>query len=59
MDLPVSDAKFAQQAKDYATTVKACMEVDSCIGFTIWDFYDPVCFSLYRILKRIKKLIYL
>jgi len=43
IDLPVNDAKFAQQAKDYATTVKACMEVDSCIGFTIWDFYDPVC----------------
>lgn len=43
MDLPVSDAKLEQQAKDYATTVKACMEVDSCIGITIWDFYDPAC----------------
>lgn len=42
MDLPVTAAKLAQQAKDYATTVRACLEVRSCIGFTIWDFYDPV-----------------
>jgi len=59
MDLPESDEKFAQQAKDYATTVKSCMEVKSCIGITIWDFYDPVCIILKQGLENVRILTYL
>lgn len=35
------DTKQAQQAKDYASIVQACVETESCVGVTVWDFYDP------------------
>ncbi|EXJ57544.1 hypothetical protein A1O7_07892 [Cladophialophora yegresii CBS 114405] len=31
---------FAQQAQDYYDTVESCMEVDGCVGITVWDFDD-------------------
>ncbi|CDO75179.1 hypothetical protein BN946_scf184866.g20 [Trametes cinnabarina] len=40
MTLPSTDALLAQQQKDYETVVQACMNVDGCIGFTIWDWTD-------------------
>ncbi|KAF2183172.1 glycoside hydrolase family 10 protein [Zopfia rhizophila CBS 207.26] len=40
--LPDSAEKQAQQAKDYANTVKACKDTDDCVGVTVWDFWDPV-----------------
>jgi endo-1,4-beta-xylanase len=41
LDLPANATNLAQQAKDYETTVGACMAVKGCVGSTLWDFYDP------------------
>jgi endo-1,4-beta-xylanase len=38
--LPVTDAKLAQQKKDYQTVIAACKNVTGCIGVTIWDYTD-------------------
>jgi len=38
---PENSTNLAQQAVDYGTTVQACLSVKSCIGMTVWDFYDP------------------
>ncbi|KAK3943881.1 glycoside hydrolase superfamily [Diplogelasinospora grovesii] len=38
---PVTAANLAQQKRDYKTTVGACMQVEKCVGVTVWDFYDP------------------
>ena len=43
MDLPVTDAKLAQQKVDYHTVISACKAVKGCIGVTIWDWTDKVC----------------
>lgn len=43
MDLPVTDAKLAQQKTDYETVISACMAVEACIAVTVWDFDDAVC----------------
>jgi endo-1,4-beta-xylanase len=40
--LPVTDAKLAQQKKDYQTVIAACKAVAGCIGVTIWDYTDKV-----------------
>ncbi|KAG9127350.1 hypothetical protein FRC07_014760 [Ceratobasidium sp. 392] len=42
MDLPVSDAKLAQQAADYTTSVNACLSVKRCVGITLWQFTDAL-----------------
>ena len=42
MDLPETPEKLAQQSEDYKNTVGACVQVKSCVGITVWDFYDPV-----------------
>ncbi|TVY71512.1 Endo-1,4-beta-xylanase D [Lachnellula suecica] len=39
--LPSTATVLAQQSKDYANAVGACMQVDRCVGITVWDFYDP------------------
>ena len=49
---PETTSAQAQQATDYGSTVKACMEVDRCVGITIWDWTDkyswvPSTFSGY------------
>ncbi|KAL8370035.1 hypothetical protein RB595_000408 [Gaeumannomyces hyphopodioides] len=33
-------SQFEQQATDYATVVKACLQVDRCVGITAWGFTD-------------------
>ncbi|RDX57112.1 endo-1,4-beta-xylanase C precursor [Lentinus brumalis] len=40
MTLPETDTLLAQQAKDYESVVKACMNVEKCVGITIWDYTD-------------------
>lgn len=42
MDLPETPEKLAQQSEDYKNAVGACVQVKSCVGVTVWDFYDPV-----------------
>ena len=37
---PATDAEQTQQATDYATTVQACVDVDGCVGLTVWDYDD-------------------
>lgn len=38
--VPADDTAIEQQATDYANVVSACLQVDGCIGITVWDFYD-------------------
>ncbi|KAH8825930.1 endo-beta-1,4-glucanase [Flagelloscypha sp. PMI_526] len=40
MEMPFTDDKLAQQAKDYQTVVEACLAVPKCVGITVWDFSD-------------------
>ncbi|KAI0749695.1 endo-1,4-beta-xylanase C precursor [Daedaleopsis nitida] len=40
MTLPATDALLAQQQKDYQSVVQACMNVEGCVGITIWDYTD-------------------
>ena len=42
MTLPSTDALLAQQQTDYQNVVQACMNVDGCVGVTIWDYTDKV-----------------
>jgi len=37
---PASADKLTQQAKDYGTTFKACMNIPKCVGVTIWGITD-------------------
>lgn len=41
-ELPDDAAKQATQAKNYADSVKACVDEERCVGVTVWDFWDPV-----------------
>jgi len=43
--LPANQSNLAQQKADYKSSVGACMQVEQCVGVTVWDFYDPVCGS--------------
>ncbi|KUJ17174.1 glycoside hydrolase [Mollisia scopiformis] len=38
---PENSTNLANQSQVYENTVGACMQVDECIGITVWDFYDP------------------
>ncbi|KAK2605578.1 hypothetical protein N8I77_008407 [Diaporthe amygdali] len=38
--VPADDAAVQQQATDYANVVNACLQVEGCVGVTVWDFYD-------------------
>ncbi|TBU33420.1 endo-1,4-beta-xylanase C precursor [Dichomitus squalens] len=40
MTLPETEALLAQQQKDYQSVVQACMNVEGCVGITIWDWTD-------------------
>jgi endo-1,4-beta-xylanase len=40
MQLPVDDAKLAQQAADYAAVTNACLAVKRCVGITQWGIGD-------------------
>ena len=43
--MPVTEADREQQAKDYMEVVAACLETEKCVGISVWDFTDQVCFS--------------
>lgn len=38
--VPADDAAIEQQATDYTSVVEACLQVEGCVGVTVWDFYD-------------------
>ncbi|TEA12998.1 Endo-1,4-beta-xylanase 1 [Colletotrichum sidae] len=38
--LPASAAALATQGNDYANVVGSCVDVDGCVGVTIWGFTD-------------------
>jgi endo-1,4-beta-xylanase len=38
--LPASDADREQQAKDYVAAVGSCLDVEACVGVTVWQFTD-------------------
>lgn len=42
MTLPSTDALLEQQKQDYQTVVSACMQVEKCVGVTLWDYTDKV-----------------
>ena len=46
LELPANETNLAQQSDDYRSTVGACMQVERCVGVTVWDFYDPVSLEL-------------
>ncbi|KAF9878935.1 putative endo-1, 4-beta-xylanase [Colletotrichum karsti] len=41
IELPVNETNLEWQRKAYESAVGACVQVEACIGITIWDFYDP------------------
>lgn len=48
--LPYDDAGLEQQAEDYATVIKACLNVEACVGWTIWDWTDKYSVSKFLML---------
>lgn len=38
--LPTSEADRAQQAADYVAAVGSCLDVEGCVGVTVWQFTD-------------------
>ncbi|KAI7785318.1 glycosyl hydrolase family 10 [Diaporthe eres] len=38
--LPYDEAGLEQQAQDYTTVIKACLNVEACVGWTVWDWTD-------------------
>ncbi|KAI0405627.1 family 10 glycosyl hydrolase [Xylaria palmicola] len=38
--LPANSTGIQQQATDYVTVTKACLNEKACVGITIWDFTD-------------------
>jgi endo-1,4-beta-xylanase len=38
--LPASDAALATQGADFANVVGSCLDVEGCVGVTIWGFSD-------------------
>jgi endo-1,4-beta-xylanase len=38
--LPASDADREQQARDYVAAVGSCLDVEACVGVTVWQFTD-------------------
>ncbi|KAF9888055.1 hypothetical protein FE257_009320 [Aspergillus nanangensis] len=40
MSLPATEAKLQVQAEKWANVVGSCMDVDRCVGMTVWGFSD-------------------
>lgn len=38
--LPASDSALATQANNYAAVVGSCLDVERCVGITVWGFTD-------------------
>lgn len=47
--LPYDDAGLEQQAQDYTTVIKACLNVEACVGWTVWDWTDKYSVSSFHI----------
>jgi endo-1,4-beta-xylanase len=43
--LPYDAKGLEQQAQDYTTVIKACLNVKACVGWTIWDWTDKYSVS--------------
>ncbi|KAI1652455.1 glycoside hydrolase family 10 protein [Daldinia decipiens] len=41
VEKPANETSMGWQAEVYKNSVGACVQVKSCVGVTIWDFYDP------------------
>ncbi|KAK4118400.1 glycoside hydrolase family 10 protein, partial [Parathielavia appendiculata] len=41
LTLPATAENLALQKEAYKNAVGACVQVDGCVGVTLWDFYDP------------------
>ncbi|GAB1315052.1 Glycosyl hydrolase family 10 [Madurella fahalii] len=39
--MPVNETKLEWQKECYQKVVTACVQVEKCVGITVWDFYDP------------------
>lgn len=48
MELPATADLYEQQKTDYYTVVSACMQVEQCVGITVWDWTDKVCLSEFK-----------
>lgn len=48
--LPYDDAGLEQQAQDYTTVIKACLNVEACVGWTVWDWTDKYSVSTFLML---------
>jgi endo-1,4-beta-xylanase len=48
--LPYDAEGLEQQAQDYTTAIKACLNVEACVGWTIWDWTDKYSVSNFLIL---------
>ena len=46
MTLPSTQALLNQQETDYKNVISACNSVAGCVGVTIWDFTDKVCYLI-------------
>jgi endo-1,4-beta-xylanase len=40
---------FAEQAQNYYDTVSSCVQVDGCVGMTVWDFDDQYRYVSMRV----------
>ncbi|CAM1500515.1 Fc.00g096770.m01.CDS01 [Cosmosporella sp. VM-42] len=38
--VPASDSALKTQANDYVSVVGSCLDVDGCVGVTVWEFTD-------------------
>ncbi|KAI0130384.1 family 10 glycosyl hydrolase [Xylariales sp. AK1849] len=41
IELPLNETSLEWQKQAYKNSVGACVQVEACVGVTIWDFYDP------------------
>lgn len=48
--LPYDEAGLEQQAQDYTTVIKACLNVEACVGWTVWDWTDKYSVSKFLML---------
>lgn len=42
---PETPEKMTEQAGAFRDMTGACVQVDACVGVTVWDFWDPVSIS--------------
>ncbi|KAL2869790.1 putative endo-1,4-beta-xylanase [Aspergillus lucknowensis] len=40
IELPATEEALVQQAEDFGALAEACVGVEGCVGFTIWDYTD-------------------